>query len=644
MPLGDLKEELYKKDSELDKRKHEESQFDPSVSEHASVEEFQEKKSWGIFKKGLTIKQIKALKITTIAILAMFFLAIIFVTVSKFKQTAFSDERVIVEIEGPKEARSNQLAEYKIKYKNNNRVALENAEITLDYTENFQPENGQNLEPAGQGKSKVYIGKIKARQQGEIVTKGKFYAPEDYMIYFNAALNYIPSNFNSTFQSKNQLGVEIKSSPIFLSVNAPLEASDGNDIEYVINYQNLSDRQFKNLELVIEYPKGFNFKNADPYPFKDDRYWQLGDLMAGQEGEIKIQGKIQGFKDEGKTIKASVCMTGSGDRPVIYSEKERVTKIIASPLIISQSVNGSAGAINASQGENLRYILSYRNNGETGLRDVIITLEVKDEGSILDFSKLILRKGAYDGSRKTITWKAGHDIPELARLEAGEGGAIEFSVPVKERIEIDNENDKNFSIESIAKIDSPDIPFQLESNKIIASDELTIKLNSKVILEAQGYYNDANIENFGPIPPEVNKETNYVMHWLVTNVSNDISDVEVSAALPTWAKWTGKVYPENEKIDFNSRTNQIVWDIGNLKNGTGILDHPKEISFQIGVVPGINQLDKKIEILGSSTLTAKDTFTSEEIKEEIKAKDSALMEDMSIDSGMYKVVNADAEK
>ena len=639
MSLKDLNEELYRSDSEIEKRKHEESQFNPSISEHANAKKFQEKKTWGIFGVKLTANQKKALKVAGAIIAAIFFLSIIFVAVSKFKQTAFSDDRVAVEIEGPKEVGSNQLVEYKIKYKNDNRASLKNAEILLSHTENFQPENNDNLKPSGEGKNNIYIGKIKSHGQGEVSVKGKFYAPEGSGIYFNAELQYTPSNFNSVFQAKNQLGIEVKSSPIFLSLNAPQEASKNGAVEYVINYENSSDRDFESLILKTEYPQGFNFQEASPRPSEDNNSWELGDLKTGQKGEIKIRGRLDGFRDEGKIVKVSLGLSQDG-RLVLYNEKEKTTKIVASPIFISQTVNGSED-VAVDQGEVLNYALTYCNEGDIGLRDAIVTVEIKS--SILDFSNLILRNGAYDSSKSVIIWKAGRDIPELEQLEAGEKGKIEFSVPVRNKIDISGENDKNFVTELTAKVDSPDISTYLGAERMIASDKIFVKLNSKVILETKGYYNNSNITNTGPLPPQIGQETSYAVHWLITNISNDISGVKVEAALPTWGRWKNEIYPKDENIKFNSRTNKIVWDIGNLKNGTGILDHPREVSFRVSVVPEINQVNDYIEIISDSTLTAKDEFTSKDIEEKTAAKNSMLKEDISIDSGMYKVVDVGEE-
>ncbi len=637
MSLKDLNEELYRPDSDIEeKRKHEESQFTPSSQKHAGTEEFQEEKKWKILNFHLDENQKKALKIAGGIIAFIFISSIIFVAVSKFKQSAFSDERVAVEIEGAKKVESNQLVEYKIKYKNDNRASLKNAEILLIHTENFYPENQDILKPSGRGMSKINIGEIKSRAKGEITVKGKFYAPESSELYFNAELKYVPSNFNSLFQSKSQLGIEINSSPIFLSLKAPHEASQSGEVEYVINYENFSSRDFENLILEAEYPQGFNFKEAEPRPSKENYSWDLENLKIGQKGEIKIRGSLEGSKDEVKIIKIKLGLYKAGSDLIVYNEKEKATKIVASPIFISQTANGGKN-ISLNQGENINYVLTYRNEGSIGLRDVIITVEIKS--SILDFSKLNLKNGAYKSSNHSIIWKAAPDIPELASLEAGEEGKVSFSVPVKERIEINEESDKNFVTEIIAKVDSPDIATYLGAERLVASEKIYLKLNSKVILEATGYYNNSNITNTGPLPPRIGEETTYALHWLITNISNDLVDVKVEAALPTWGRWKNEIYPKNENIEFNSRTNKIVWNVGNVGSGTGVLDHPREVSFRVSVVPEINQVGKQIEILSSSVLTAKDEFTGNEIRKEVEAKTSALKEDISLDSAMYKVVN-----
>jgi hypothetical protein len=632
MSLKDINEDLYKTKSDIQKRYHEENRFDPFLAE-GNPEELSKEEEWKALRKGLSPRLRKIIRIVSIVAGAAIITYLGYLGYKWIKDSSFSDTKVIIEMSGPTEIDSSKTASYIIKYNNNNRIAIKDAEIILNHSDNFQPEENAKLEPAGYGSSRIKLGEIKGHGQGELELKGKFYAPQDYIIYMKTLLNYTPGNFNSPFQAQNQIAVKVKASPLELRVDAPREAASGENVEYNIDYKNLSIRSFGDLRVKVEYPDGFEFKEADPVPTEGKEIWYVGNLDLNQSGHITIKGIMTGIKDEAKIIKVSLGNLGSDGIFTNYSQKEEITKIKSLPLSIVQRTEGTTDNV-TNPGGRVYYILNYKNEGDVGLRDVIITLEIKT--NVLDFSKLELDNGSYDSSKSTFTWKAG-DIPGLKNLEPGQRGEIRVSIPVVNVVPVKNTEDKNFTINSIAKIDSPDIPTPLGSNKTIASSQLSVKLNSKVILEAKGYYNDANIKNSGPIPPQVGEETTYTLHWLITNVSNDISNTQVTAFLPTGVKWKGKTYPNSENINYNERTNEITWQVGRLDNGVGILNSPREVSFQIGITPESNQVKKILTILNVSTLTAKDLFTTKDINVEIKEKNTQLKEDEGIPSSGYMV-------
>lgn len=635
MSLKDINEELYKTKSDIEKRHHEENRFEPFLAE-GSPENLSREEDWKALRKGLSPRMRKIIKIASITVGSAAVIYLGYLGYKWIKDSSFSDTKVTIEISGPAEIDSSQPASYKIKYSNKNRVALKDAEIILNYSDNFQPDENASLEPAGYGSSRIKLGEMKSYSSGEFELNGKFYAPQDYVIYLKATLNYIPSNFSSPFQAQIQTPVKIKASPLDLRITAPQEAASGENVEYDIDYKNLSTRSFGDLRIKAEYPDGFEFKESDPAPAEGKETWYVGNLDLNQSGQIVIKGVMTGIKDEAKIIKISLGNLASDGSFVTYSEKEEITKIKGLPLSIVQTVENNADNV-VNPGDKVYYNLKYKNEGDIGIRNVIITLEINT--SVLDFSKLELDNGSYDSSKGAITWKAS-DIPGLKNLEPGQGGEIRFSIPVVNIVPVKSAADKNFTIDSVAKIDSPDIPTPLGSNKTIATSVLSLKLNSKVILEAKGYYNDSNIKNSGPIPPQIGKETTYTLHWLITNVSNDISNVEVSAFLPTGVKWTGKTYPDSETISFNDRTNEILWQVGKLDNGVGVLNSPREVSFQIGITPESNQLKKFITLLNASTLNAKDLFTANDIIVEIKEKNTQLREDGGIPSDGYMAEQA----
>lgn len=639
MSLEDVKNELYRKGSNIERRKHAGSQFDPMIAQRDSAQAFQAREKWNKSEEKLEPYQKKAIKIAAAISGILVILAGVYWLVITRARSAFSEERVTVEILGPARVDSNQLVEYAIRYKNENRVSLKNIEISLNYTENFQPEENAEMIRLNANNSKIQIKEIAPRSGGSIKVQGKFFAPENYTIALKSTVRYVPSNFNSTFEKKNNVNVEIKSSPITIDIDAPLEASDGNKIEYVVDYKNISARDFGNMRMEAEYPGGFTFISAEPRPSEGNNFWYLGNLGENENGQIRIQGELYGTKNEAKNIKLFLRSVEESGNQVSYGEREKLTRIVTSPLTIRQIVNGSE-AVNVNAGDRLQYALSFRNDGQIGLRNVIVTCEIK--GTVLDFAGLRVGNTSYESQNGIITWKAV-DFPQLNNLQPGKEGVVEFSIPIKSDIPLASQRDKNFEIISIARIDSPDIPTPVGSNKIISSSKVTLKVNSDVVLETKGYYDDWRIKNFGAVPPRIGQETSYALHWLITNKFNDISGVELESSLPTGVKWTGEVYPENEKISFNERTNMIKWEVGEVASGTGVLSPKREVSFQVSIAPEINSLGQIVTLLNPAKLIAEDDFTGNKIRLESEGKNTKLKEDSSLTLKDYVVAGAIVE-
>ncbi|MFH1182654.1 MAG: hypothetical protein V1690_00120, partial [Candidatus Moraniibacteriota bacterium] len=441
-----------------------------------------------------------------------------------------------------------------------------------------------------------------------------------------------PSNLSSQFTAANQLGVNITSAPIALEVMAPQNISSGDEVNYLVTYKNTGEKDIENLKLRLIYPEGFTFSRSDPAALESNNVWYIGRLAPGQEGKIVANGKLEGERDDVRPVKAQVG-TDSGSGFISFNEESADTKIYSSPLAIAQTVNGVTN-LNANAGDSLRFEINYKNEGDIGLNDVIVKETL--DSPVLDYSTLEKEGGVFDVKDKTITWKAS-DYKELRSLEPGQGGTIRFSIEVKDIIPVSGANDKNFVISSLAKIDSPDIVTLVSGNKIIAGNKIDVKLNSKLVLNVKGYYNDSAIGNSGPVPPKVGEETAYTLHWLATNVSNDIGETKVETVLPTTATFTGKTFPEDSRITYNERNNSLVWDIGKMEAGRGILSPPLEVSFQVKIKPSPDQIGREVNILGKSDFSAKDLFTGANLKSSADGKTTNLIEDSGLAG--YKVVN-----
>jgi len=634
MSLSEIKTKLYKKEANVELPRHEWSEFDPVAVADSLFEKTEMPEDvWAEKNSELAEGNKKTIKIGMMIIGGIILSVALVVGFYKIRQSFFAEERLTVSVEGPTEIKSGNLATYEIKYKNDNRADLKNATLKIYYPEDFKPEENADFKIEGSMVGAFNLGDIKGYSEGRSVFNGRAYSPKGNLIKIKAELSYTPSTVSGMFVAGNQLTVNIISAPITLEIMAPQNISSQDEINYLITYKNEGTESFENIRIKVDYPERFTFSSSSPRSSESDNIWYIGNLSGGQSGKIIIAGKLEGNRDEIKTAKAMVGANNNGAF-VSYNEESVQTKIVSSPLAISQTVNG-LNNLNANAGDSLQFEINYKNEGDIGLRDVIVTERL--DSPVLDYTTLEMNGGAYDTGSKIITWKAP-DYKELKNLAPGQSGTIKFSIKVKNIIPIESANDKNFVISSLAKIDSPDVPTPISMNKIISGNKMDIKLNSKLVLDVKGYYEDSSISNSGPLPPKVSEETTYTMHFILSNISNDIEGAKVETTLPTSVAMTGKIFPEGSPLEYNERMNSIVWIVGNLEAGTGILSSKKEIAFQVRIKPSPDQAGNEAPLMNESVFSARDTFTGESISARMGGKTTNLLEDSN--TGMkYKVTN-----
>ena len=637
MSLKDLNDKIYSRNLDLSERNYKESQINPSYHKEGNGDNpfLKESSGWQDKEKGLSKKQKKMIGILSGVLALVIIIVGSFVFISIRKKNAFQQDKVTVNFDGPKTTDSAQMVRYLIKYKNDNNILLENAELILNYSENFQPDEGSNInfKQLNPSSGRIYIGDIKAHDAGETQINGVFYAPKDTQIYLNATLAYSPSNLSVQYEAKNQIGVSVATSPMLLEVSAPMEATSGDLVTYVVDYKNLDTKSLNDSQLHVIYPDGFGEIAAEPSPSQGNNVWNFGILESQQGGKIIIKGKISGDGNQEKTIKVQFGGSGNHGQFVAFNEREKTIKIIESALLISQSLDGKNDQ-SINQGETLYYIIKYKNKSTEAFKDLVVSEKIQSE--ILDFKNIQTNHGYFNASSKTITWRAS-DLAQLANLDPGMEGEIRFSIPVLSAINIKNESSRNFTVNSVASIDSSNYLDPGGSSRVVSSNELDIKLNSKALFKVEGFYNDDKIKNSGPLPMKIGSQTDFAIHWSIINYSNDLSGAKIVSSLPTGIKWTGVVYPSGEKISYNERTNEVVWEIGDIPAGSGFYKSSKEVVFQVGVVPQSNQIGSEVKIINPSKFTAGDSFTGNKIIVDVKEKTTNLPEDSLLSSQSYKV-------
>lgn len=559
-------------------------------------------------------------RIILIALITLTVIVGIAVVILYIGRLSFDPDNVSLEIKAPEAAQAGQQLVFSIKYKNRTRVPLKSASLTFHSPKYFTEVEGAQLKQWD-------IGNIPPGGEGTLEVQGRIFGPENSIKYAQARLSFWPTGFNSPFEKWASTTVIITSLPLLVDLEAPREVTSGQQIEYTLDWENISDTAFENIEIRFQYPDGFEFLASSPSPSGENHIWKFIEIPSRSKGQIRIMGTLSGDLEEHKIVRAILGGIWDGQF-VKYLETVSTSQISAFPLIITQLVGGEP-YYNANWGQLLKVQIRYKNTADIGAKEAIIKCRL--QGEALDFSTLSLGRGFFDAQTNTIIWSAAAN-PELMVLSAGEEGEVSFSVKLKELPPVTKFSDKNFTISLQALIDSPTVPIPPGEERIVGQDLLAIKVNSRISLAAIGFYQEETVDivNSGPIPPQVGSATTYTIHWYLTNLTNDLEEVEVEADIPDGVSWTGKFLPADARLRYNERTGKLFWDVGELPANTGTLLPTKKAVFQLSVTPSLPQVGKEIILLENPRARAKDSFTGAEFSSWGKSITTSLPDDPSI--------------
>ena len=540
----------------------------------------------------------------------------------------FSEDKIGLEIEAPTKIASGDDVLYTIKYSNNEKIALENVELSILWPEGWQYQSS-SLQFENEAKNSWSIGRIGAWSSGKLDIRGQIIGEVGTSKALAVTMSYTPSNFHSEFSKKITHVLIISSSILDLNIEAPIRVISGKETTYKIKYKNNAETPLERLRMVAHYPDDFVINSVEPKAKENNNIWEIDKLDSKKDGEIKILGVLAGSEGAMKEIKVEMGYVDADSNFHSQTEKSVLLLIINPQLTLTLSVNGSEGNGIADFGQNMDYSIKYQNDSEIDIQDLAITCSLTSD--VLDWTSLV------DGNKgdikdNTITWNK-KKIPKLASLKKGEGGEINFKIRLKSNITPAKEGDINYSITNRVKVVSGSITdlggnaLEVESNSIIT------KINTRLDLITEGrYYDDEYIKvGSGPIPPQVGQTTTYRIYWYLTNTTNEVKDVEVKTTLPKNIIWTGKTFVSaGNSLKFDPNTREVVWQINRVPPHTGQLFAGLEANFEISVTPTQEDIGLLLILTNKSESTATDTFTGSSLAKTTEIITSELLNDPQV--------------
>lgn len=547
--------------------------------------------------------------------LIFFILALAYVSYMFFgKGNMVSNKNIEISILGNAFVAGGEDLPLQIEIINKNNAALELVDLIVEYPKGYNSNFSSEFKDVE--RIRTSLGTIPAGGIKNENLKIVLFGEQGSVQQIKVTVEYRLEASNSIFYKEKLYDISINSTPINLSLDAPIEISSNQDVVLNIKSTLNSSKAVSNMLIRVDYPLGFQFTSSKPEPSFGNNIWNLGDLSPGAENNISITGKmIDVFDGEEKNFKIFSGSQSQNDKSSIgivfnsLGHKILIKKPFIEAKLFVNGVYEKEYAVNSKTP--IIGNIHWANNLDTKIND--LEIKVKISGNIFDRKKVQATNGFYDSLEDTIIWNKNY-LNNFREISPGESGSVGFSLfnlPIFSATSGMISDPYLFLEVSISGKQALDGNIE----KILKNSESkTIRVISDVGFVAKVLYSSSHFKNIGPIPPKAEKETTYTIVWTISNTSNNVSRGVIKSSLPPWVKFLGNISPNEEDLKFDSSTREIVWNIGKISKGLGITQIGKEVAFQISFTPSLSQVGTTPILVNEAVLTGYDDFAKVEVR------------------------------
>jgi len=441
----------------------------------------------------------------------------------------------------------------------------------------------------------------------------------------NLSAYYSPVSVVADFRKTEERVLEVKRPEAEIQLLAPERVFPGEEMRLELSYKKGGGSGAVPMRLRLHYPDGFYLVGAEPKADESVNIWNLN--LA--EGKIIVRGTAQLPENSSFNLEAELTMKiMDEDYPFVKAARS----IVLNPSPLAFRVSLADGREVVQPGDQLNYLLVYKNNTEVPFQNIVIKTQLI--GEMFDFDSLE-SNADFNRLTHTLTWDF-NKFSDLKNLAPGAEGQVGFSVRVKNDYPIKTLSDKNFVLRLNSSIESPTVPYLIEVSKTVNTNILETKVAGRAELKAVGYFRDApaGILNHGPFPPKVGTPTNFTIHWILGNFANDLSEVRISAKLGDGVSFTGQTKSNLDSApQFDSTAREVVWQINRLPAAAGLFGSKPEAVFQVEALPPPAAAGQYLLLLGPAELRAKDEFTGLEVRATAGPVTTELPDDPTVKPG-----------
>jgi hypothetical protein len=615
--IDQLKKSLYTRDNKT---------FDVNRRHRLHTDSIEASQSWTEDKGLPSLEEVETpsfisnedLKMTTpkktsfafkfLIITFIFFCLAVGVTAYKFYSSSniVSSSNVDLTISGPISISAGEELSYGVMVKNNNSVPLSQLSYLVEYPDGTRQSGDLTKELVREGDSG------KSLSSGETLPlnfKAVLFGAEGEHKDLKFSIEYRMPGSNAVFHKDKTYTIEISSAPVSVTVTGLKEVTSGQTLNFTVEIRSDSQKIIQGLLLKTEFPFGFSLKKSEQS--LGTNVWSIGDLAPGASRRLNFSGVLDGQDGEERVFKFTTGLQNPKDSMSIGTPffTSIASVSIQKPFLgVKLVLDGSeSGQYAAKPGKAVRVDILYQNNLPTTINNA--ELVIKLSGPALNRNTIDAEGGYYSSYSDTITYSR-ENVDGLASLSPGQTGRLGFSFSTYSSNLLTSGN-SGVNIEVTARGErgqGTNVP-----QEVLYSSIAKVQVGTEVKLTAVDSYSAGPFTNSGTLPPKVNQETSYTVTWALTNTLNDLSDVVVTATLPSYIKWLNNISPTNEAVTYDPVTGEVSWNAGDVKAGVGKGTSPRSVSFQVSYLASLSQVGERPLVMTESSVTGKDKFTGSPI-------------------------------
>ncbi|MFA6355068.1 MAG: hypothetical protein WCW65_01430, partial [Candidatus Paceibacterota bacterium] len=195
---------------------------------------------------------------------------------------------------------------------NRNKASLELANLIVSYP------SGASDDPADVVRlPRINIGTI---MPGETITKNVkviLFGDEKSNRNVKVSLDYHPEGSNAIFTKEKDYGVNVSSSPLSLSIDAPSTVTSDQPVSFTVKAILNTSLPSSDTMMQVTYPNNFIYESAIPEPAYGNSMWSLKDLSLTNPVSIVVSGRIIGEDQDQQVFHVYAGTTKEIDKSTI---------------------------------------------------------------------------------------------------------------------------------------------------------------------------------------------------------------------------------------------------------------------------------------------------------------------------------------